>query len=251
MVGLVGAAGRGTRDAAYMGTVGGDGVGEVAVFGVAEAHDAADVVAVATVDDAGIVAILDSVGDGVQAHHTADVVVGELGSLLDGDASSVEAAPGGGQVAADAAEEAAFVAGVEVGRIDAVEDHAAVADDAADTIGGQVGATAHLGSDVGIVDATSDGVAAEQMIAVLDASGQRRARDAGDAAGGVVVVDTGGLDVTLDDAVHDFTPVHQGADGTSDNGGGIRVNIDEVEVAHFATEHAEETANIRFPVEID
>ena len=251
VVGLVGAAGRGPRDAAYMGTVGGDGVGKVAVFGVSEAHDAANVVAVAAVDDAGIVAVLDSVGDGVPAHHAADVVVGELGSLLDGDAAGVEAAPSRGQIAADAAEEAAFVTGKNIARIGALHHHTTVADDTADTVGRQVGTTTHLGDDVRIVDTVDDGVAADQLVSVLDASGQRRTGEAADAAGGVVVVDAGGLDMTLDGAVHDFALVHQGADGAGHNDGGIRMNIGKVQVAHLTAQHAEETANIGFPIKID
>ena len=97
-----------------------------------------------------------------------------MGSLCDGDAAGVEAAQDTGHIAADAADVAAFAAAGDVARIGAVDHHAAVTDNAADTMGGDVGAAADMGDDVRIVDAVADGVATKE-VEVLIASGQRRA----------------------------------------------------------------------------
>ena len=86
-------------------------VGGVAVFRVALADDAADVVAVTAMDGAGVVTVADGAVGFVQSHHTADIEVAGLVSLFDVDATGVEATQGAGQVAADAAEVTAVFAG--------------------------------------------------------------------------------------------------------------------------------------------
>ena len=116
-------------------------------------------------------------------------------------------------------------------------------------MGGDVGAAADMGDDVRIVDAVADGVATNE-VEVLIASGQRRARQAGGAADGVVVVGPGGLDMPLDNAVFDGGAVHQGADGSCHYGGGIRMKVGEGQVAHLAAQHSEKTADIGILVDI-
>ena len=172
-----------------------------------------------------------------------------MGSLCDGDAAGVEAAQGTGHIAADAADVAAFAAAGDVARIGAVDHHAAVTDNAADTMGGDVGAAADMGDDVRIVDAVADGVATKE-VEVLIASGQRRACQAGGAADGVVVAGSGGLDMPLDNAVFDGGAVHQGADGSRHYGGGIRMKVGEGQVAHLTAQHSEKTADIGILVDI-
>ena len=122
-------------------------------------------------------------------------------------------------------------------------------DDAAHTMEGDVFAAAHVGGDVRIVDAATDGVATLEY-GVLDTGGQRYARNAANAAEGVIVIGFGGLDMALDDTVFDGCPVHQGADGTRHDGGGIRREVFEDQVAHFAAQHSEQTTEIGILVAI-
>ena len=171
VVAVVGTVGRGGRNAAEMFARGGHRVGQVAVFRAAFAHDAADVIAVAAIDRTGIVAVLNGVGISVDSHHTTDVVVYGLGTLRYGDATGVETAQSAGQIAADAADVAAFGTARDVARIGAVDHHTAVTDNATGTVGGDVGAAAHVGDDVRIVDTIADGVATGQRV-VLGMRGQ-------------------------------------------------------------------------------